>query len=39
VLRQGEVVARGSSSIDGFAAAAEEAYFGQPRETVVEEAL
>jgi ABC-type branched-subunit amino acid transport system ATPase component/ABC-type branched-subunit amino acid transport system permease subunit len=39
VLRQGEAVARGSSSIDGFAAAAEEAYFGQPQsqETLVEE--
>jgi branched-chain amino acid transport system ATP-binding protein len=39
VLRQGEVVARGNSSIDGFPAAAEEAYFGQPQETLVEEGL
>ena len=39
VLRQGEVVARGSSSVDGFAATAEEAYFGQTQETLVEEEL
>jgi len=39
VLRQGEVVARGSSSIDGFATTAEEAYFGQTQETLVEEGL
>ena len=39
VLRQGEVVARGSADIDGFAAAAEEAYFGQTQETLVEEDL
>jgi ABC-type multidrug transport system ATPase subunit len=39
VLRQGEVVARGSSGIDGFAAMAEEAYFGQPQETLSEEGL
>jgi ABC-type branched-subunit amino acid transport system ATPase component len=29
VLRQGEVVARGNATVDGFAEAAEEAYFGQ----------
>ncbi len=39
VLRQGEVVARGSADIDGFATAAEEAYFGQTQETLVEEDL
>ena len=39
VLRQGEVVARGDASIDGFAAAAEEAYFGQVQETLMEEGL
>jgi len=39
VLRQGEVVARGNASIDGFAAEAEEAYFGQVQETLVEEGL
>jgi len=39
VLRQGEVVARGSSSVDGFAASAEEAYFGQVQETLAEEGL
>ncbi len=37
VLRQGEVVARGNAGIDGFAALAEEAYFGQPQESVLEE--
>jgi branched-chain amino acid transport system ATP-binding protein len=39
VLRQGEVVARGNSTLDGFAAAAEEAYFGQTPETLAEEGL
>jgi ABC-type branched-subunit amino acid transport system ATPase component len=39
VLRQGEVVARGSSSVDGFAASAEIAYFGQVQETLVAEGL
>lgn len=39
VLRQGEVVARGSARVDGFAARAEEAYFGQAQETLVEEGL
>ena len=39
VLRQGEVVARGSASIEGFAATAEEAYFGQQQETLTEEGL
>jgi ABC-type branched-subunit amino acid transport system ATPase component/ABC-type branched-subunit amino acid transport system permease subunit len=39
VLRQGEVVARGSSSVDGFADSAEIAYFGQVQETLVEEDL
>jgi len=39
VLRQGEVVARGSSRVDGFAASAEIAYFGQVQETLVEEGL
>ena len=37
VLRQGEVVARGSASIDGFASEAEHAYFGQTPEISVEE--
>jgi branched-chain amino acid transport system ATP-binding protein len=39
VLRQGEVVARGSASTDGFASEAEQAYFGQTQETLVEEGL
>jgi len=39
VLRQGEVVARGNASIDGFATTAEEAYFGQAQETLMEEGL
>jgi len=39
VLRQGEVVGRGSADVEGFAAAAEEAYFGQTQETLVEEGL
>jgi branched-chain amino acid transport system ATP-binding protein len=39
VLRQGEVVAHGSASIEGFADAAEEAYFGQTPETRVEEGV
>ena len=34
-----EVVARGSSSVDGFAASAEVAYFGQTQETLAEEGL
>jgi len=36
VLRQGEVVARGSATIDGFAEAAEEAYFGQQQDRLGE---
>jgi branched-chain amino acid transport system ATP-binding protein len=39
VLRQGEVVARGNAGIEGFALTAEEAYFGQPQETLLEEGL
>jgi branched-chain amino acid transport system ATP-binding protein len=39
VLRQGEVVARGSAQVDGFADSAEIAYFGQVQETLVEEGL
>ncbi len=39
MLRQGEVVARGNAGIDGFALTAEEAYFGQPQETLLEEGL
>jgi ABC-type branched-subunit amino acid transport system ATPase component len=39
VLRQGEVVARGNASIEGFATTAEEAYFGQAQETLLEEGL
>ncbi len=39
VLRQGEVVARGNASIDGFAHEAEHAYFGQTPEILAEGGL
>jgi branched-chain amino acid transport system ATP-binding protein len=39
VLRQGEMVGRGSADVEGFAALAEEAYFGEAQETLVEEGL
>jgi len=37
VLHQGEAVLRGNATEEGFAEAAEEAYFGQPQEITLEE--